>query len=138
MFSDDYKRLYSFNNQKEYDITTKRLVESGFYFNSATELCTCHYCGYELANWRNIDVPDIDHLRNSPGCYYIQKKMLSYKDNGCISSLIILEELSEIRKHLKQLTELYNKVECKVCNAVTVANSVCSLSQPSSNECDMV
>ena len=114
MYENVYKRIYSFFAVQQQHEDIQKLVDSGFYYSTKESAPKCHHCGFCLIDWKECREPDLDHIRGSTQCLYIQNRLLQNQNNVCITNIVVLEEINSLKKHLKQLTELYTTIDSKL------------------------
>ena len=86
-----------------------RMVDSGFFHQFYKDLVTCFYCGLNLWHWERHDYIDIEHVKYSPNCVFINRK-LSRQNKACIDQFLkIMRELDDIQN---QLTSISTRMEC--------------------------
>lgn len=44
------------------------LVKSGFYYTGESDATTCMSCGLTLDDWKESDVPNVEHQKANPNC----------------------------------------------------------------------
>ena len=73
-FTEEERRL-SFTEWVNPWITSEELIKSGFFFYGQEDVVECCFCGIKLELWTEENVVDIEHLRYSPLCSFIQEKL---------------------------------------------------------------
>ena len=52
--------------------TPKALAQAGFYYDGLSDMVTCHNCGLKLTEWKDFEIPIVEHTKFNPMCAYIQ------------------------------------------------------------------
>lgn len=71
------KRLLTFNSwpQRFNFVKPLDLARAGFIYTGYSDVVRCKFCKIELGQWRRGDCPMTDHLRWSPSCPFIARKL---------------------------------------------------------------
>ena len=72
-------RLATFDGfDKLFAVDVGDLAGSGFYYTGKDDRVICAFCSREVEDWKQNDMPLLDHRRLSSNCYFIQKKYEEY------------------------------------------------------------
>lgn len=92
----------------------QELAESGFYYEGVGDNVKCFSCKIEMQAWKEMDIVDLEHLKRSPNCMFIQKKLSEDTKSVFISHLAILQMLNELKKDVCALKEVVNDLEIEI------------------------
>lgn len=73
-FHSEAERLNSFKDWKSPFVTPVELAKAGFYLYKgvAPDNVRCDFCGIEIYNWVENDIPMNDHRKHSPACRFVR------------------------------------------------------------------
>lgn len=68
-------RLRTFEKWPLDFIDVKELAMTGMYYTGDQDKTACHFCGVEIFKWQDGDFPVIEHLRWSPSCLLMRRRI---------------------------------------------------------------
>lgn len=92
------------------------LVESGFFFLGGKDVVQCYHCGVKLHTWKDTDNIDIQHLKYSPSCDHVRRKILKPRESSLHTWTAVFESLNDIRQDLNDLKMKLSNMHRNCCS----------------------
>ncbi|XP_060571240.1 uncharacterized protein LOC132729482 [Ruditapes philippinarum] len=76
--ADMNRRIASFNDHNEFRQRPRDMALAGLYHSGTHGNVRCFSCGVVLGEWKDDDVPLLEHIREQPECDFIQEHVLEF------------------------------------------------------------
>ena len=84
-------------------INHSSLVKAGFFFIGGKDSVQCFDCGIILHSWKLTDVPDVEHMKHSPSCSFINRKIRTNQYNNIDMLSVVLESIHHLQCKIDDL-----------------------------------
>ncbi len=131
----NYKKLLvryeSFKSHENlFHVSIYAIAHAGFFYSSTTDTdhVRCPWCQVGFFHWKAGVIPLVEHLKNSPQCIFMQKKIISFLQKIVPTKEELLQDIEtteyidkldvpDLVKYINNYEDKIFEVKCKVCHA---------------------